>query len=367
MRIGTKGLWALLGGLLLAIAMMAPVATGWAAPAGKVAGPTGASALPGLKLASYDASVGAPITLAALTIFPIYGKSDPRLDDAVSLELALERGKARVREVGSEGDPSGATVGTLVVDNLGTDPVFVLAGTVVKGGKQDRQIAQDFVIAAKETVDVQAFCVEHGRWNAERDGKSTGGSFSASGMLAPTSVRVAGTYENDQGKVWEEVEKTGDESGKTAASGTLMATYDDAELTKKRRALAKEATEKLAAVERPEAVLGLAYAVGGKVRNVRWFANRSLWDQHRGKLLQTAAVEAMLWDGAAPEKALAARAVRDFIEDAAKAAVVETKKAPKAMNRNHFKKGKRAFASEARLDAPSGEESAPVTVDISAQ
>ena len=59
-----------------------------------------------------------------------------------------------------------------------------------RGGKQDRQIAQDFVIGAKETVDVQAFCVEHGRWNPERDGKSTGGSFSASGMLAPSSVRV---------------------------------------------------------------------------------------------------------------------------------------------------------------------------------
>lgn len=363
MRSGTAGLVAVLGGIVVSLAVWLAGAMAGAAPVGKPA----SAALPGLRLASYDASVGAPITIAALTIFPIYGTSDPRLDDAISLELALERGKARVRELGSEDDPQGGSVGTLVVDNLGDDPVFVLAGTVVKGGKQDRQIAQDFVIAAKQTVDVQAFCVEHGRWNPERDGKSTGGSFSASGMLAPSRVRVAGTYEGDQSKVWDEVAQTNAKSKKSAASGTLMATYDDADVTKKRRALAQDASEKLAAVDSPKAVLGIAYAVGGKVRNVRWFANRSLWDQHRDKLLQTAAVEAMLFDGETPKKPLSARAVRDFIENVAKEAVVETKKADKALNRNHFKKGKRAFASEARLQAADGaEDPAPVTVDISA-
>jgi hypothetical protein len=354
---------ALLGGLVLSLM----AAVGWAAPLATAAQAPGSAALPGLRVAAYGAHVGDPLTISGLTLFPIYAKSDPRLDDAISLELALERGKARVRELGSEGDPGSGSVGTLVVENLGDDPVFVLAGTVVKGGKQDRQIAQDFVIAAKQTVDVQAFCVEHGRWSPEREGKTTGGSFSASGMIAPSAVRVAGQYEKDQSKVWDEVAQTNAKSKKKAASGTLMATYDDADVTRKRRALAKEATEKLAAVPQPQAVLGIAYAVGGEVKNVRWFANRSLFEQHRDKLLQSAAVEALLADAAKPTKKVTARAVRDFIENVAESEVVETQKAPKAMNRNHYKKSKKAFASEARLESPDGAGSpAPVTVDISA-
>jgi hypothetical protein len=353
---------AAIGGLVLTLMS----AIGWAAPPPGTKPTT--AALPGLKLASYAASVGAPIELGALTLFPIYAVSDPRLDDAISLELALERGTARVRELGSEDDPSAGTVGTLVVDNLGDAAVFVLAGTVVKGGKQDRQIGQDFVIAPKKVVDVQAFCVEHGRWTEERDGQRTGGSFSASGMLAPSAVRVAGQYENDQSKVWDQVAQTNAKSNKTAASGTLMATYDDEEVRRERTALAERAAEKLAAVPSPQAVLGLAYAVGGEIRNVRWFANRSLFVQHRDKLLQTAAVEALLAEpGTTKAPRVTAKMVRRFVEAVATSAVLETKKADDAMNRNHYKKGKKAFAAEARLDAEEGAPpAAPVTVDVSA-
>ena len=41
---------------------------------------------------------------------------------------------------------------TLVIENKGDVPIYVLAGTVVKGGKQDRQIGQDFIIEGKKTV-----------------------------------------------------------------------------------------------------------------------------------------------------------------------------------------------------------------------
>ena len=39
-----------------------------------------------------------------------------------------------------------------------------MAGEVVKGGKQDRVIAQDVVLAPGETIDLNAFCVEKNRW-----------------------------------------------------------------------------------------------------------------------------------------------------------------------------------------------------------
>src|SRR5688572_18988860 len=317
--------WAALVG---ALAWIVWCATGQAAPVASAG--TAPKTLPGLAIQSYAASIGSPITEGGLTVFPIHAVSDPRLDDAISLELALERGKAHVRELGAEEGDDQARVGTLVIENSGKDPIVVLAGTVVKGGKQDRQIAQDFVIAAGKTVDVEAFCVEHGRWTAEREGKSTGGSFSASGMIAPTEVRVAAQHEGDQGKVWEKVAKTNESSKKEAASGTLMATYDDAKVVADRRALAKAVGEKLDAATGSPTVLGFAYAVNGQVRGVRWFANKKVFEQHRDKLLQSAAVEAMLAGAPDPKaKPLRARDVRDFIEGVAKTAVTKSKKAPK--------------------------------------
>src|SRR5439155_384601 len=77
-----------------------------------------------------------------------------------------------------------ARVNPLVIENPGKLPLLVLAGTVVRGGKQDRQIGADFVIEAGKTVPVDAFCVEHGRWDATRDGVATGGRFKSEKVLA---------------------------------------------------------------------------------------------------------------------------------------------------------------------------------------
>ena len=41
---------------------------------------------------------------------------------------------------------------------------LVLAGEVVIGGKQDRVLTEDIVLAASETQQVAVNCVEQGRW-----------------------------------------------------------------------------------------------------------------------------------------------------------------------------------------------------------
>lgn len=332
--------------------------------------PKPAAKLPGVALTSHQASVGTAIPAGNLTVFPIYAESNPKFADAISLDRALARKKARVRELDAD-DPAldGAEVGTLVIDNLGKTPIVVLAGTVVKGGKQDRQIGQDFVIAANSTLAVDAFCVEHGRWSGERDGKNTGGSFAGSGMIAPAKVRIAAQYESDQGKVWSEVAETNKTSDKQSASGTLMATYDDAEIVGKRKTVAATVTDGLAAAPASASIVGLAYAVDGQIRGVRWFASHGLFEQHRKQLLETIAVESILAPalaGKARPKRPTAKDVRDFIENVAATDVKATKKKPKAMNENVYKESARAYSSEARLDG-ADRHAAPVTVDITAK
>jgi len=327
--------------------------------------PPQSSVLPGLALAGYAASIGDPIPIENLTVFPIYANSNPALANAISLQTALDRGKAKVREQGAKGDnEAGAAVGTLVVDNLGDEPIIALAGTVVRGGNQDRQIAQDFVIKGHATVPVDAFCVEHGRWSGVRDGKNTGGSFTSTGMLAPADVRVAGQHENDQSKVWSKVAETNARATKSSPSGSLMATYDAADLAGQRTKIAGAAAILLNAKPETHRVLGIAYAVNGQVRGARWFASRELFEQHRDVLLQTAAMEALTSGTSGPaggdRPAVTATEVRSFIEAVA-TSEVKARKATNAENANVYKESRDAYGAEARIESLAQ----PVTVDIS--
>jgi hypothetical protein len=224
------------------------------------------------------------------------------LGDFTTLDAALERGTARVYELGAAPEGPGgaqqpprgdrAQVNTLVIENKGDVAILVLAGTVVKGGKQDRQIGQDFVVGARETTPVDAFCVEHGRWNAVRDGQATGGQFKAMKVLANGDVRAAGQYERNQSEVWSSVGKVNKANKKQNASDTLTASLDDKDAAEGREAAARKAADFLASVPVSDHVVGLAYAVGGEVQGVRWFFNHKLFGQHRDTLLNTAVVDA---------------------------------------------------------------------------
>ena len=123
--------------------------------------------------------LGEGIHFKGLSIWPAYSVSptpDIR-EDIIGLADAQERGLAQVREKSSADIPnsqtslssrtsgsSGAQVSELVVENKGDQAILILAGTLLKGGNQDRQISQDFIVPAKKTVAVGAFCVEQGRW-----------------------------------------------------------------------------------------------------------------------------------------------------------------------------------------------------------
>src|SRR5262245_18203558 len=128
------GVLSFLSGVMLVLLYLRGSAA--APPQGRKGAPA-SSQLPGVKLTSHDASIGAAIGNGNLTVFPIYAATNPKFADAISLDRALARKKARVRELDAD-DPAleGAEVGTLVIDNLGSVPIVVLAGTVVKGGKQ---------------------------------------------------------------------------------------------------------------------------------------------------------------------------------------------------------------------------------------
>ena len=291
-------------------------------------------------------TLGDPIQAGNLTVWPVYTDNPIDIGEFLTLQEAEARKVAVVRELGPVGGqnrivmndngqqvdapieeqeertplqqeldlrmndqqlPSGdaAEVGRVVIENKGELPILVVAGTIIDGGNQDRQIGQDFVIAAGDTVDVDAYCVEHGRWGQEEttasvtefNGMQFQFSASRAATIAPKVVRAAGQYGNDQGKVWQEVALSNRELGTQNATDTLMGAIDEVdEKTKAARATYEktigDAFEALAM--RENAPVGFAYAINGKPVTVRAFAHERILRSQLPLFVKTMAIEAQM-------------------------------------------------------------------------
>src|SRR5450755_2070951 len=83
------------------------------------------------------------------------------------------------------------TVGELLIENLGDLDVFIQAGDILKGGRQDRVIGVDFILGKRSgRLPIPSFCVEQGRWH--RRGSESDMLFAASpSSLSAKSVKLS--------------------------------------------------------------------------------------------------------------------------------------------------------------------------------
>jgi len=289
--------------------------------------------------------LGAPFTVENLTVWPVHTDAPLDVGEFLTLQEAQAQGVADVREIGGaaaqqlsrsgiqidvqteavqteEGQQQatsfggGAQVNRLVIENKGDLPLLVCAGTIVKGGNQDRQIGQDIVIAAGETVPVDAFCVEQGRWTNVREGVANAGGFVALETVASKGIRTKGQFLDDQSGVWQEVAAQreralagapiayvngGAGGGRPArivalsVSTTLVDSIDHADDGRKQAregcvAALREHFDGL--MEDANSPVGFAYAINGKAEGVRVFAHDRLFRQHFESFAASLALEA---------------------------------------------------------------------------
>src|SRR5262249_26370870 len=139
-----------------------------------------------------------PVTYENISIFPVVSGSNQDTTSFLTLDEGLSNGEVIVSEQGSAGlsrsrdgrrpvaPPqynTGASVNQLVLTNRSKRPLLLLAGELVSGGKQDRIIAKDRIVApGADPLPLDVFCVEHGRW-------SSGSQFVASKTIVHPSVR----------------------------------------------------------------------------------------------------------------------------------------------------------------------------------
>jgi len=243
-----------------------------------------------------------PFTHANLTIYVVRGStSDAR--EYVTLDEGLAARSVAVREKGTRAGQDQAEVNVLEIENRSDKWLFLQAGDIVKGGKQDRTITSDLTLAPRSGPQpIEAFCVEHGRWTAGGHGLAFQNS---PGMVAGAPLKMAIQGEKSQPRVWQEVAKAEGRAVKAArAGGALIAA--DATLSRTGTYNAIEENKTLSAnrdgyvtallphVRRHTNAIGLVVAINGTVTSADVYASPDLFQRVSRKLLNSYALEGLL-------------------------------------------------------------------------
>jgi hypothetical protein len=226
----------------------------------------------------------AAVTHKNLSLIPIVTTDpvDPAEEDVATLDEGMRQKKVKITEV----DQSGS-VGTLRIENKTGKPLFLMAGEVVLGGKQDRIVGKNTLIPTGARQDLPVFCVEHGRWDNRKV------DFSSAGVLAHKKLRTKANFKN-QGEVWDEVK------AKNGKRGTENSTDTYREVAAQQAGGTLAGWEKafgagLAAIpaEQRKKMVGVAVALNGEIVAVDVFGSPALYAKLEQKLVRSYITEAI--------------------------------------------------------------------------
>jgi hypothetical protein len=214
-----------------------------------------------------------------VTIFPIVLKEEeagkPLLLE--TLAQAADRGRVTVHESTRPSRPY-----DVVFVSSAPRPVLVLAGTVLHGGKLDRMIAEDLVLAPGRTVEVSTIPAEYPR--DLRKGKKAQTSLGVSARIAPVSLRRQALIDDDRNLVARFVShflgfrQVGD------TRRSLLAVSESPALERQIRAYMDAFANFPGLYERR--VVGWVTVVGGRVHSLELFGSNDLAAAHFPALLR---------------------------------------------------------------------------------
>jgi hypothetical protein len=197
----------------------------------------------------------------------------------LSTQEALAAGVLRLYE------KPDAEVPALIVENRGEQPVLMLGGEMLLGGRQNRTPAQDVLVPARSgPIVVPVLCIEQGRW------RGAAGSFDKSLSLAPLAARHSAVAGGSQEEVWSTVSRYQESLGVSSETRDLAAVGQAPEVRKR----LDEYRGGFERCWRPQAV-GMVVARWGEIVGADLFANAGLFLKHRDRLLDSYATDCITW------------------------------------------------------------------------
>ena len=242
-------------------------------------------------------SIAGPFRHENLEIFILRGPETIPLRRFIPLHEAMEARTVTVHETGS--------VGQLEVENHSEEDLYIQAGDVVKGGRQDRTLGVDLVVhSGGGRIPIPSFCVEAARWHRRRN-ESDKVFSKCDSALASKALRLSAKLSRNQGEVWRSVadfQKTmGDNLAAELHSTESPTSY---QLSMEHEALKARRRDYASALERtveafPDAV-GFAFAINGKLNSADAYGSRDLFKRLWTRALDAAVTEAIMESRAVP-------------------------------------------------------------------
>ena len=291
----------------------------------------------------------------------------------LTLQEALTKGSVQVVETGR--------VNELQIENTGTEGVFIQAGDIVKGGKQDRVLTVSLLLPPQSgRVPIASFCVEQGRGSAR--GREDQFRFSSAheampsvsallAMAAPPQPqaearppgpspdaraqvqRQPDETSSKQKKVWDEVAATQRKlsSGLNAPVASAQS-GSSLQLSLENEKLKEARTAYVAALrpagEKDSDVVGFVVAINGKMTAANLYPSNGLFRKMWEKQLAAVVTESIGEKSRAAPKAAPppAPAVTEFLSEAEKGK--STERAIAAGTRQETRDADKSLYNEAR-------------------
>lgn len=147
-----------------------------------------------------------PVCIQGLGIIPLVANEEITVPKMDLLEEALRQGTVRITETSESGE-----VPFLKLENTGEQPLLILEGEELVGGKQNRIVNTSIVILGGIAIKIPVSCMEAGRWTSRREDFASGEAVFPAKSRARQKESVSysllreGTFRGDQGRVWDEV------------------------------------------------------------------------------------------------------------------------------------------------------------------
>jgi hypothetical protein len=246
-----------------------------------------------------------------LTVFLLHGPNSTPKNSYTVLHQAMDRKEAIVHETGN--------VGELLIENRGELDLFVQAGDIVKGGRQDRLIGVDLIVErGSGPIPLPSFCVESGRWS--KRGNESEQHFSGSPKsVASKEVKLSARVASSQSEVWQSIAEEQVKLGKAVHDSVSDETSNSSyQLMLENKKLQKQTSAGLAKmlplINQSADAIGWAFAINGKVNSADIYGSHDLFALLWEKLISAAVTEALAESSVGPKGKTEARDIATFLE-----------------------------------------------------
>ena len=226
-----------------------------------------------------NVKLGSANTYKDMTVYPLI-LSNVKGDEFYLLDKSIKDGTLEIKEIGS------GNVNTLKIKkNDSKLPVFIMAGEIVQGAKQDRTISNDLVLGKdSKTYDVAVYCVEQGRWENRSE------KFDSAGVMGSQKLRSAVVQNKSQSEVWNEVSKKNRSLGASSSTSNYRASYSDSKYKDKAESYVNHFIKM---ADENNDYVGAIVEIDGQVANMDLFTNHDLFAELWPKLIKSYAQDAI--------------------------------------------------------------------------